>query len=64
MPEIRREQPLEAKVNPRKWTTKVNAAVVIGVVVVLLIGAAYGIYALLNPREVREDVHKEMTPGP
>lgn len=57
-------QPLEAKVNPRRWTTKVNVAMVVAVVIVFAVGAAYAIYAAMRPGEVREDVQEEVTaPG-
>jgi hypothetical protein len=63
MPEVEIGQPLEAKVDPRKWTTKVNIAVVIAVLVVAAIGAGVAIYATFNPREVREDMHREVDPS-
>lgn len=57
-------QPLQAKVNPRRWTTKVNVAMVIAVVIVFAVGAAYAIYATLRPGEVQADVQEEVTtPG-
>jgi hypothetical protein len=56
MPEIKVAEPMEMKVNPRKWTTKVNVAVVIAVVVVFLLGAGYAIYASLHPGDVQDDV--------
>jgi hypothetical protein len=63
MPEIKTAQPLEMKVNPRKWTTKVNVAVVIAVVVVFLLGASYAIYASLHPGDVQEDLHEDVSPS-
>ena len=64
MPEMKVEQPLELKVNPRKWTTKVNIAVVVGVIVVLLVGAGYMIYAAMHQREIQDDLHREVTSPP
>lgn len=55
--------PVELKVNPRKWTTKVNFAVVAAVVVVLLIGAGYAFFAVGDSREVHEEIHQDMTPS-
>lgn len=49
-PEI--AQPMPWKVNPRKWTTKVNIAIVIAVVVVLLTGAIYAIGVALRRGDV------------
>lgn len=56
-----------ATVNPRKWTTKVNIAVVIGVLVVLIIGFSFVLWARESPGEVREQVDREVdrvTPPP
>lgn len=49
-------------VNPRKWTTKVNIAMLIAVLVVLGIGIWAAVHALRNPADVREDVHENVSP--
>ena len=60
MAEPRISQPMEMKVNPRKWTTKVNVAIVIAVSAVFIGGLIYGIYAILNTQEVQQDVHEDV----
>ena len=57
-------QPLPLKVNPQKWTTKVNIAVVIAVVAILVVGAIYAAYAVRNPSEVQDKMHQQSTPEP
>ncbi len=61
MPEPRISQPLEMKVNPHKWTTKVNVAVVVAVSVLFLAGFIYALYAIMNTGEVQQDVHDDVT---
>lgn len=61
MPEPRFSQPMEMKVNPRRWTTKVNLALVIAVSAVFLIGLVYAVYAIMNTSDVQQDVHEDMT---
>lgn len=63
MDEPRFSQPMEMEVNPRRWTTKVNVAVVVAVSIMLLIGAIYGIYAIVNSGEVQQDLHEEVAPN-
>lgn len=53
-----RSTELRLSANPRKWTTKVNIAVVVAVLVVFLVGAGYVLYAWLNPREVQEQIDR------
>jgi hypothetical protein len=56
-------EPLKVKVNPRKWTTGVNVAMVVAVIVILLVGIGYTIYATVNSREVRQDVAEDLAPA-
>jgi len=65
MPEVPTDQPLEAKVNPRKWTSKVNIGVVIAVLLVLLIGAGFAIHTAQNRSEVQGEMHRDLSaPNP
>jgi hypothetical protein len=57
-PDIDTTQPMPLKVNPRKWTTKVNVAMIVAVLVVVAVGTAYAIHANRH----RADVHDDLPP--
>lgn len=64
MEERRFSQPLDVAVNPHKWTTKVNVALVVAVGVLFIAGVGYGIYAIMHTSEVQQDVHEDVAPAP
>lgn len=51
----------EPIVNPRRWTTKVNIALVIGVILVMIIGAIWTWGTLRNPEKTRDQIDKDVS---